>query len=153
MKRRAARAREWFCAMAPSADSVAPTAKSSATKSPATKSPAVKSPKPRAPTRAALVKRIWSAAEAQVSDIERRLALLDQEPAERERDARMLAVLVKTLHELVALDEARSGSVKRTEPNDDDLVPRDIDEFRRELARKIDAIIASRTSASSGEAG
>jgi hypothetical protein len=95
--------------------------------------------------RKTLVRRIWRTADAQVRDIEDRLAATRPEPVERERDARMLAVLVKTLRELAALDEAASGPSKRAEPEDDDPVPRDIDEFRRELARRIDALVASRT--------
>jgi hypothetical protein len=94
--------------------------------------------------RGLLVKRLWRAAEAQVGDIEQRLAAAGQEPPERERDARLLAVLVKTLRELAAFDQAHSAAQSRTEPADDDAGPRDMDEFRRELARKIDAIIAER---------
>lgn len=100
--------------------------------------------------RVALVRRIWRTAEAQVRDIEDRLAAAGQEPPERERDARMLAVLVKTLRELVAIDAAlpagKAGKVGKAaaEADDDDPVPRDIDEFRRELARRIDALVASR---------
>ena len=82
-----------------------------------------------------LVRRLWRTAEAQVRDIEDRLIAAEQEPVERERDARMLAVLVKTLRELAAFDEANAAkpASTRTESDDDDPVPRDIDEFRREL--------------------
>jgi hypothetical protein len=131
---RAACARRVDCAMDPSPE------------------PVVKTPKVRrARSRVALVKSIWRAADAQVRDIEDRLVAAGQEPAERERDARMLAVLVKTLRELVAIDEERAAAKSQAESYDDDSVPRDIDEFRRELARKIDAVIAERTASSSGE--
>jgi hypothetical protein len=93
-------------------------------------------------SRVALMARLWRAAEQQVRDIEQRLKAIGQVPSERERDARALAVLVKTLRELAAFDAAR-GAAQSTEPADDDA-PRDMDEFRRELARKIDAIIAER---------
>jgi len=92
--------------------------------------------------RVSIVQRMWRAAEAQVRDIEDRLQD-KQEPDERERDARMLAVLVKTLRELSTLDESQ-GEPPTTAGNDDE-VPRDIDEFRRELARRMDAFVESRT--------
>lgn len=94
--------------------------------------------------RKSIIRRVWRTAEAQVREIELRLAQPASEPDERERDARLLAVLVKTLRELSALDAAGRESNKQTEP-EDDPVPRDLDEFRRELARKMDAIISRRT--------
>ncbi len=101
--------------------------------------------------RDAIVRRLWKAAEQQVCDIESRLMLAEQEPAERERDTRMMAVLVKTLCELSALDgakpgakSARSSTPTAPEHHDDssDDIPRDIDEFRRELARRIAGLAA-----------
>jgi hypothetical protein len=94
--------------------------------------------------RRVLVERLWRAAGKQVRAIERRLGDGEQDVGERERDARMLAVLVKTLRELAALDFARNSEPPPSEPDDDDPVPRDIDEFRRELARRIQAFVASR---------
>ena len=55
--------------------------------------------------RVALVTRLWRTAEAQVRDIEERLMSSAQPPDEREKDARTLAVLVKTL--------ARADRVRR----------------------------------------
>jgi transposase-like protein len=95
--------------------------------------------------RVSIVRRMWRAAEAQVRDIEDRLRQDAREADERERDARMLAVLVKTLRELSALDETQSGPPDTA--GGDDEVPRDIDEFRRELARRMDAFVESRTGA------
>ena len=106
-------------------------------------------PLPPRSDRASLVRQMWRTAEAQVRDIEERL-LRDAQPAdERERDARVLAVLAKTLRELAALDQANSDAAARaalsqSDDADDDPVPRDIDEFRRELARRIQAFVASR---------
>jgi len=98
--------------------------------------------------RAAVVERMWRTAEAQVHDIERRLEADDLEPDEFERDARVLAVLVKTLRELCALDETKAGQAAKTETGgDDDEVPRDIDEFQRALARRMQAFIERRTDA------
>jgi DNA-binding transcriptional MerR regulator len=91
-----------------------------------------------------LVARLWRAAARQVRDIEQRLKGVGQDLPERERDVRALAVLVKTLRELAAFDEAHPAAQTRTDPDDDDTGPRDIDEFRRELARKMDALVARR---------
>lgn len=102
--------------------------------------------------RVALVSRLWRTAEAQVRDIEERLAHHQQQPDDRERDARTLAVLVKTMRELVALDDIRDGGASPAESEHDDGGPRDLDEFRRELARRMEAIIAARTEAGPGEA-
>ena len=89
-------------------------------------------------SREALVARLWRAAERQVSAVERRI---DTDKGE-DRNAHSLAVLVKTLRELSALDAAagRGGASE-----DDDAGPRDIEEFRNELAREIEAFVASRT--------
>lgn len=95
--------------------------------------------------RASLVTRLWQNAERQVREIENRLKQSALEPAERERDARLLAVLVKTLRELNAIDEKKRG--KGPADQQDDEPPRDLDEFRRELARRMDAFVDSRTGA------
>jgi len=87
-----------------------------------------------------LVARLWRTAQQQALDIEQRLKGIGQESSEPDRDARALAVIVKTLHELATFDEAHPAAQSRTEPKHDE--PRDMDEFRRELARKIDALVA-----------
>jgi hypothetical protein len=95
--------------------------------------------------RIALVGRMMIAAEAQVSEIESRLAEGSNTP-DRERDARTLAVLARTMRELIALDASIEMKKPRKEAQkDDDPVPRDPDELRRELARRIQAFVASRT--------
>ncbi len=90
--------------------------------------------------------RLWRTAERQVRDIEDRLRLNLQQPDERERDARVLATMVKTLRELRALQEAEE------EPSGEDEGPSNLDDFRRELARKIDGIIAARSEHADREA-
>ena len=96
--------------------------------------------------RAALVERLWRTADQQVQQIEERLQAAGLEPTEREGNARTLATLVKTLRDLSAFDQAHTPRGKQAANNDDDdPVPRNIDEFRRELARRIDALVASRT--------
>jgi hypothetical protein len=102
-----------------------------------------KVPKRLRASRETLVARLWRTAERQVRDIELRLAGHQQQPDERERDARVLAVLVKTLRELHAVDGANMRGKAAADLENDDQ--RDIDEFRRDLARKLDAIVAERT--------
>jgi hypothetical protein len=63
------------------------------------------------------------------------------------RTARTLATLAQTLQMLMRL---RCGAAPDPGPDDDDI-PRDIDEFRRELARRIEAVVASQ--AEPGDAG
>ena len=59
-----------------------------------------------------------------------------------ERSARTLATLTQTLH---ALQRMRAGSPPEQEISSDDDMPANIDEFRRDLASRIDAFVASRT--------
>ncbi len=102
---------------------------------------------PRRPTatqRSALVVRLLRAAERQVEEIERRLVGEEPELGDRERDARTLAVLARTMRELTALDalnRARSGRKEAMRKNDEP-VPRDVGELRRSLARKLEEIVA-----------
>ena len=104
--------------------------------------------KRRLSARASLVNRLWRAADRQVRDIEKRLRL-DPQADERERDARVLATTVKTLRELRALDIAQAEQ----EPSpEDEHMPDNLDDFRRELARKIDAIVAGRGASAAGDA-
>jgi hypothetical protein len=90
--------------------------------------------------RVALVQRLWRAAEAQVRDVEECLARGEQPPPEHQQGARTIATLAKTMRELIALDEAEG----RGGTEDDGDMPQDIDEFRRELARRMDAFVAER---------
>jgi hypothetical protein len=86
-----------------------------------------------------LVERELSAEEAARA----RLGPLARTPADAERCARTLATLTQTLHALARL---RSGAQPDDGlPDDDDDMPRDIDEFRRELARRIRIFVQSRT--------
>jgi len=90
--------------------------------------------------RIAMTARLWRAAAAQVREIEQCLRRKEQPAGERERTARAIAVLAKTMRELTLFDERN----KAPQVKDDDAGPRDIDEFRRELARRMDALVASR---------
>jgi hypothetical protein len=95
-----------------------------------------------AEARRQLVARLWRTAQQQVREIEERLKNFGQQPSEPDRDVRAFAVMIKTLRELAAFDEANRAAQPRTEPEDDE--PRDMDEFRRELARNMEAIISRR---------
>jgi hypothetical protein len=86
-----------------------------------------------------LVERELAAEEA----VRAQLGALPRPPAEAERVARTLATLTQTLH---ALQRLRCGLAFDPDDDDDDM-PRDIDEFRLELARRIEAFVASRTDA------
>ena len=85
-----------------------------------------------------LVQRELAAEEA----VRAQLGPLPRPPADAERAARTLATLTQTLH---ALQRLRCGLPPDSGSDDNDDMPRDIDEFRRELARRIDASVASRT--------
>jgi hypothetical protein len=69
-------------------------------------------------------------------------------PAEAERIARTLSALTQTLFKVRALREP--GAVIQNEQDD---LPAGADDFRRELARRIDAFVASRTDTGLAGAG
>jgi hypothetical protein len=94
--------------------------------------------------RTAIVERIERlvARELQAEEAVRaQLGPLPRPAADAERGARTLSTLTQTLHALARL---RSGLLPDHGPADDDL-PRDIDEFRRGLARRIRLFVQSRT--------
>ena len=68
--------------------------------------------------------------------------------AESERSARTLATLARTLEVLARI---RSGLSPENESPDDDDMPLDLEEFRFELARRIDAFVKSRTEPADGD--
>jgi hypothetical protein len=92
-------------------------------------------------SRAALVSRMWRTAERQVEEIEDRLAVAGIELAERESNARTLAIVAKTLRELAAVDDKPRGK-ETAKDDDDEAPPRNIDDLRRALAEKLEAFVA-----------
>jgi hypothetical protein len=70
-----------------------------------------------------------------------RLKREPQDPADAERTARTLSSLTETLQKLQRLQ----CTLPQTELKDDDDMPADIDEFRRELARRIRVFVEGRT--------
>jgi hypothetical protein len=104
-------------------------------------------------SRTALVARMWRTAERQVEDVEERAAIAGLELAEREGNARILAVVSRTVRELTAADAAGKPRGKdKPKDNDDGAVPRNLEELRRELTKKLEAFAAGGDPAS-GEPG
>jgi hypothetical protein len=98
-----------------------------------------------------LVQRLWRAASVQVRTLENRL---NASPEPDESSARTMAVMVKTLRDLYELDGPKQKPKAKPEAESspgakaDD--PRDIDEFRRELARRIAALDPGRADDAAG---
>jgi hypothetical protein len=94
-----------------------------------------------------LIARLQRAVEVELATVERLRAHLGtqaQAPVDAERTARTLETLARTLKEVERL---RSLNAVPADREDDDDLPRDLDEFRRVLARRIDAFVASRLDA------
>jgi hypothetical protein len=95
--------------------------------------------------------RLIRTAEGQVREIELRLSLPGRSGPERERDIRMLGMTVKSLRDLASLNfKDDTDTPPRASAADDDDMPEDIDAFRFDLARRIDAFVASRTAEKEG---
>jgi hypothetical protein len=103
---------------------------------------------------ASLRNRLIRTAEAQVREIELRLALPDRDGPERERDIRMLGMTVKSLRDLSALrfDATDAEAAARAGQGGGDTYDfaRDFDTIRAELARRLEAIAAMPEEAFSG---
>jgi hypothetical protein len=99
--------------------------------------------RPRVVSRKALVARLWRAADRQVAEIEERLKAVGLEVSESESNARTLAIVAKTLREISAIDaSARTRGKTVPTDKDDEAVPRNIDDLRQALARKLAAFAA-----------
>jgi hypothetical protein len=100
--------------------------------------------------RRSLVERMMRSAERQVAEIELRVG---SPRHDREKDARMLAVLARAMRELTAVDALNRDLERAKDPapdtdksgQSDEPVPRDVEELRRSVSRKLQAIIAERT--------
>lgn len=71
---------------------------------------------PLAADRVSVAARLWRTAERQARDIEERLARPGAASPERERDVRMLALLVRTLRELSAFHSGAAPEAQTVEP-------------------------------------
>ena len=98
----------------------------------------------RAATRVALVARLMRAAELQLHGIEQQLESAGYAPGKGEQTSRSIALLARTMRELAAIDERAAARKAPNKPggSNDDIVPLDIDELRRSLTRKLDALVA-----------
>ncbi|ADH88029.1 conserved hypothetical protein [Ancylobacter novellus DSM 506] len=90
--------------------------------------------------RRALIARLVRRIEAEIAAVERLVAKAGRERetdgvAETERAARTLAILVRSLRELAALE--------KDEPGGDDDAARDADAFRRELGETLERVLAA----------
>lgn len=94
----------------------------------------------KAPARSRLISRLWITAERQVEAIEARLSELGNDAQAIERDAKTLAIVSRTVRELVAIEaEAKSARQKAEKPRDD-APSRSIDDFRAELAARLEQL-------------
>ena len=92
--------------------------------------------------RVSLAARLWRTAERQARDIEERLSRPAAATPERERDVRMLALLVRTLRDL----DGYSGPAGAPAPPADDERSEadDMAQLRLELTRRLEAMQAER---------
>jgi hypothetical protein len=104
--------------------------------------------------RHALAERIQGVVEREIAAVERVLAVVGpSDQVEAEGSARTLASIARTLREISALnlpDPSASDEAKAANDIDDDAIPQDMDEFRRELARRIHAIVDAQRREESG---
>jgi len=97
-----------------------------------------------------LLQRVSGAIERELTQIEVIICgshVLPRYRTEAERRARTLASLARTLREVMLL---RDREEKTRE--DDDAVPRDLDELRRQLAQRLDVLVAGAKAVHPGEA-
>lgn len=107
--------------------------------------------------RTALVARIQGAVEREIAAVEAILTTLGCEagtpaaPDEAERAARTLASLARTLSELTRIECAASEARNAPAADAQEELPRDLDELRSALSRKLESFIAGRHPALPGE--
>ena len=106
--------------------------------------------RPLQTSRVSLAARLWRTAEGQVRDIEERLSRPCASAVEREREVRMLGLLVRTMRDLSVFDPGTPGEAPQ---ENDDGMPKSIEEFRVELARRLHGLIAAERSRAAAEEG
>lgn len=98
----------------------------------------------------ALAVRVQRVVERELDAIDSVLSVLGvADSADAERSARTLASLARALTEVMRLTVPE----QTPDPDEDDAMPRDLDEFRRELARRIEALAAEAEAAAPGDSG
>lgn len=95
-----------------------------------------------------LTARLFAAFEKQVADLEERITALDGRESD-DRDARTLATLAQTLDRLVVLDANLKAEEAAAEDAEEEP---DADEFRRDLARRLERLEAARDRDAAGGA-
>lgn len=105
--------------------------------------------------RIAMIARIMRSCDRQIGEIECRI---NPSPGQLDQDSRRLAMISRTLNELTAIDQRNRELKQKKVSRDDDKsrpavqpVPRNSDELRRSLARKLESIIAERESKTAGD--
>lgn len=100
-----------------------------------------------------VISQLWRMAERQVSAVEQRLMALNDDPQALEREAKTLGIIARTVRDLIAIDEekAKSRSGDKGDAETEPGASRAIDDFRRELAEKLEQLRSER--AGSGPAG
>ena len=104
-------------------------------------------------SRKAVVGQLWRATKRQIDTHEEHLADLPKGATASEADAKALAVLARTVRELVAIDEppvARKDKHTDEPSAADDL--RHVAQLRQDLARRLEALAAQDASENSQEA-
>lgn len=101
-----------------------------------------------------MIERVSTAIERELIKIERIVGnperLAPAHRIETESRARVLASLARTLKEVMRLREQERGAGGDNAKADDDAVPRDLDEFRRELSRRLEGLVAPAAPVSAG---
>jgi hypothetical protein len=116
-----------------------------------TELPARRATAPRAGVmqRRRVVARLWLTAEKQVDEVESRLSALREDPQALERDAKTLAIIARTVRDLVAIDGEVPASRMAEKRNEASLASsaRAFGDFRRELAERLEQLRLERAGA------
>lgn len=92
--------------------------------------------------RLTIMQRVRAAAEREIEAAERIVqAIRPNDQIEAEQGARTLARVARTLREIMAVTEPDEATPR--DETDDDAIPRDIDDIRDALARRLRALIGA----------
>jgi hypothetical protein len=99
-----------------------------------------------APGRKRLIGRLWQSAERQVAEVEQRLAQGQERAGGLEQDAKTLAIVTRTVRDLLAIDEAAKPEKPAGDQPREPAI-RNRSEFRAELAQRLEGLLAERAGA------
>lgn len=97
-----------------------------------------------APSRRRLLGRLWQSAERQVAEVEARLMQGHERAGGLEQDAKTLAIVTRTVRDLLAIDEVAQSETRSAGAPPHDLAIRSRSEFRAELAQRLAGLLAER---------